>query len=246
MAQASATITGSTLTINLAELVDSSQALTVDTSAGNVEDSLANTMGLFEGLTVTNNSTVTPWPQVNGMIRDRLQQTFEVVSDDMLDPIVSAYANWLVSQYPCITSYSALTGGDKTAFDFGLALMVAAHARPYLPKASSIGDLTNYTHGTTRFAYSRVTGTAQKSTDIIGRTVKTVEQQWLDEAWLFLQQVSCIAAQVTHLKANFHLYALSGRRRRQELAGYVNQSMNPLYSLRIDELFAWYDLWRTP
>lgn len=189
---------------------------------------------------------VSPWAAVNGMIRDRLQQTTDVAPDALLDPIVSAYATWLVAQYPCITSYSALTGGDKTAFDFGLALMVAAHARPWLPKAGSIGELTNYTHDNTRFAYSRITGTAQKSTDVLGRTVKNVEQQWLDEAWLFLRQVSCIAAQVAATKANFRIYAQSGPRRRQETAGFVQQSGNPLYSLRIDELFAWYDLWKTP
>lgn len=159
--------------------------------------------------------------------------------DATLLPIVVSYDHWLTLQYPCIGTYGTLTGIDKQFYDMALSRMVAAHSRSWLPKSSAVGELTMFNNGNPQFQYTGQQ--ALKSEDVFGRLTQTIEHQWLEEAWLNLQQVACIRKIVTDFRASFRTFAVAGAARRAQRMGFIDFRRSPLYAVRVQDIITFID-----
>lgn len=127
------------------------------------------------------------WRDVIGMVRELLQVDSTIATDL---GIIRTFRNRqavLQREYANLELYTITPLANRSFLDEGLAYLTATFMRPYLPKATAVGELAGFSRGSTHFQYSSNIRSIRRG------AISTPEEVWDAMGWDSLRNIQNIA-----------------------------------------------------
>lgn len=147
------------------------------------------------------------WTNVREQVRAYLMTDPELVLDSDIDMGIAQCITLLVGpdMYgDVLTTYQNIPDGDRFAFDSGLALMVAAWMRPFVPKTQATTEVVKWVTGLDQYQWAQPIRSSQQ---------RSVEEMWLDKSWELFSSTVIIGTSIRAFQNAAKTFSASGRRR---------------------------------
>lgn len=162
------------------------------------------------------------------IIRDRLQVSSDILTDNLIDPILyKVNAMTLANYQSCFSAYLNITSvADRLYYDYALALNAASIIDSFLPNVSAKTPLISVQIGTDIYMYA--------DPAIYSGLNISPNDQMIAEAYDMLSSISCIGLTINQTRNNFHLLQRAGNRRLARETILRHPYTDPLYEMFYD------------